>query len=64
MNANNLQLIKGINLTTSQKSMIKFNGMVNPEFIKNHSFWFENGKPSKTNGHYYPVCHSLSHLPN
>jgi hypothetical protein len=59
-----LKLIKGTELTIEQKSKLKFNGMQNPMFVKNHSFWFENGMPATTQGYYYPVCHSLSHLPN
>ena len=55
-------LIKGTELTPEQKSMLTFNGMQNPEFVKNHSFWFEHGKPCTRHGYYYPVCHSLSHL--
>ena len=58
-----LKLIKGTELTADQKSQLKFNGMQNPEFVKNHSFWFENNKPTKRIGYSYPVCHSLSHLP-
>lgn len=63
MDNNGNILIKGENLSTEQKAMLKFNGMKNPEFIKNNSFWFKDGKPSTEKGFYYPVCHSLSHLP-
>ena len=58
-----LKLIKGTQLTTEQKAMLKFNGMQNPEFVKHNSFWFEDGQPSKNIGYYYPVCTSLSYLP-
>jgi hypothetical protein len=57
------ELIKGINLTSEQKSLLKFNGMQNPSFVENHSFWFKNGKPSTEAGFIYPVSHSFSHLP-
>jgi hypothetical protein len=62
MNKGN-QLIKGTDLTIEQKSMLKFNGMKKPEFVKNHSFWFKDNKPSTEEWFYYPVSHSLSHLP-
>jgi len=58
----NIKLIKGSDLTLEQKLMLTFNGMQNPEFVRNHSFYFENGRPCKVMGFYYPVCHSLSHL--
>ena len=57
-------LIKGSELTTEQRNMLKFNGMSNPEWVSNHSFWFKNGKPCEDDGFKYPHCHSLSHLPN
>ena len=60
---NGNQLIKGEDLTIEQRSKLKFNGMNNPAWIKNHSFWFKNGSPSQDQGYYYPVCKSLSHLP-
>ena len=56
----NIQLIKGTDLTTEQKEMLTFRGMQNPEFVKCHSFYFLDGKPSQMEGYYYPVCHSLS----
>ena len=56
-------LVKGIELTETQKTLLKFKGMKNPLFIANHSFWFKNGKPSKEIGFIYPVSHSFSHLP-
>jgi hypothetical protein len=62
-NTNGNVLIKGKDLSPEQKSLLKFNGMSKPEFVKNHSFWFKDGKPSTEEGYYYPVCHSLSHLP-
>ena len=43
--------------------MIPFQGASNPEWVKNHDFWFKDGKPSEDAGYYYPVCRSLSHLP-
>lgn len=55
-------LIKGTDLTDDQKSMLKFRGMENPQFVKNHSFYFKSGKPSTEEGFYYPVGHSFSHL--
>jgi len=56
-----VELIKGSDLTEEQKAMLTFNGMKSPEFVKNHSFYMlENGKPAIGK---YPVCHSLSHLP-
>jgi len=55
-----MKLINGRNLTDEQKAMLKFNGMKNPLFILNHSFYFQNNKPAEGK---YPVCHSLSHLP-
>lgn len=59
-----IQLIKGTNLSDEQKGMLQFNGMKNPEFVKNHNFYFIDGKPADINsGYYYPVCKSLSHLP-
>lgn len=56
-------LIKGAKLTTEQFGMLQFKGMKNPEFVKNNSFWFKDGKPCEDEGFYYPVSHSLSHLP-
>ncbi len=56
-------LIKGINLTADQKSLLTFKGMSKTEWVKNHSFWFKDGKPSTENGFIYPVSNSLSHLP-
>jgi hypothetical protein len=56
-------LIKGIELTDEQKSLLTFRGMSNPKFVKNHSFYFKDGKPSNEVGFIYPVCHSFSHLP-
>lgn len=55
-------LIKGVDLTDDQKSMLRFQGMKDSKFVKNHSFWFKNGKPSTEEGFYYPVVHSFSHL--
>jgi len=56
-----LKLVKGSDLTQDQISALQFNGMKNPEFVKNHSFYMlENGEPAIGK---YPVCHSLSHLP-
>ena len=61
----NIELIKGTELTQEQKEMLKFNGMKNPGFVANHSFYFIDGEPAKIDsGYYYPVCHSLSHLPH
>jgi len=57
------ELIKGTHLTSEQKTLLKFNGMKNPLFIANHSFWFKGGKPSNEIGFIYPVSHSFSHLP-
>ena len=57
-------LIKGIDLTDSQKSMLKFNGMKDNNWVKCHSFWFKDGKPSIEEGYYYPVTKSLSFLPH
>ncbi len=62
-NNNGNTLIKGDNLSAEQLSLLKFNGMKRPEFVKNHSFWFKDNKPSTEQGYAYPVCHSLSHLP-
>ncbi len=62
-NNNGNILIKGDNLSEEQLSLLKFYGMKNPEFVKNHSFWFKDNKPSEDDGFYYPVCHSVSHLP-
>lgn len=57
-------LIKGSDLTESQKAQLQYNGMKNPEWIKAHSFWFAaDGKKSANPKHYYPVCHSLTWLP-
>lgn len=57
-------LIKGEQLTEEQKSMLKFKGMKNPEFVKCHSFYFIDGLPaSKESGYFYPVCNSLEFLP-
>ena len=61
---NGTVLIKGSELTDEQKAMLKFNGMKNPEFVANHSFWFKDGKPATEDRFLYPVCHSLSHLPH
>jgi len=55
-------LVKGINLTNEQKSLLTFKGMSNPKFVKNHSFWFKDGKPSTDENFYYPISHSFSHL--
>jgi hypothetical protein len=63
MENNGNVLIKGIDLTPEQKSLLKFNGKQKPEWLKNHSFWFKNGKPSDEKGYFYPVSNSLSHLP-
>ena len=57
-----ITLIKGTDLTTEQKNMLKFFGMAKPEWVENHSFYFEDGKPSKNPAYYYPVCHALTHL--
>jgi len=54
-----MKIINGKDLTDEQKAMLKFNGMKNPEFVENHSFYFDNNKPVEGK---YPVCHSLSHL--
>lgn len=62
-NHNGNILIKGENLTHEQRSLLKFKGASNPEWVKNHSFWFKNDKPSQDDGYYYPICNSLSHLP-
>jgi len=56
--------VRGKDLTPEQKSRLKFNGMANPEWVANHSFWFKGGEPSSEEGYAYPVCHSLSHLPH
>ena len=56
-------LIKGTELTVSQKQSLTFNGMKDEVWVKCHSFWFKDGKPSTENGYYYPVCHSLEFLP-
>ncbi len=56
-------LIKGTDLTVEQKALLTFKGMSKPEFVKNNSFWFKDGKPSEEKGYYYPVSNSLSHLP-
>ncbi len=61
-NTNGNTLIKGTDLTEEQKSLLEFKGMSKPEFVKNNSFWFKDGKPSQEDGFYYPVCTSLSHL--
>jgi hypothetical protein len=58
-----LKLIKGTELTSEQKVQLKFNGMQNPAFVRNNSFWFEDNKPCTRIGYYYPVCNSLSYLP-
>jgi hypothetical protein len=58
------ELIKGTHLTSEQKNLLKFNGMKNPSFVANHSFWFKGGKPSTEVGFIYPVSHSFSHLSN
>ena len=63
MNNNGNNLIKGTQLTSEQKALLKFNGMKNPEFVKNNSFWFKDGKPSTDENFIYPVSHSFSHLP-
>lgn len=54
----NIQLIKGTDLTTEQKEMLTFRGMQNPEWVSLHSFYFADGKPSKIEGYYYPVCNT------
>lgn len=57
-------LINGKNLTTEQKAQLNFKGAKNPEWVNNHSFYFnEDGTLCKEDGYTYPVCHSLSHLP-
>jgi len=57
-------LIKGIDLTESQKAMLEFKGMLNREFVECHSFWFKDGKPATyESGYYYPRCTSLKYLP-
>jgi hypothetical protein len=61
---NGNELVRGKDLTPEQKSRLKFNGMANPEWVANHSFWFKGGEPSSEEGYVYPVCHSLSHLPH
>lgn len=63
MKNNGNYLIKGSNLTIDQKAMLKFNGMKNPVFVQNHSFYFKDGKPSTDEKFIYPVSHSFSHLP-
>lgn len=62
MNGN--QLIKGEQLTAEQIAMLPFKGAKNPEWIKCHSFYFKDGKPSKDEGFYYPVCNSFTFLPH
>jgi hypothetical protein len=62
-NLNGNYLVKGKDLTQEQKNLLKFNGMKNPEFVENHSFWFKDGKPSTEDNFYFPVCHSLAFLP-
>jgi hypothetical protein len=54
--------IRGKDLTEEQKGMLTFHGMSNPEFVKNHGFYFVDGKPSKIDGYYYPMFYSLSHV--
>jgi hypothetical protein len=56
-------LIKGIELTNEQRSLLKFNLMADDLKVKCHSFWFKNGLPSTEEGFYYPVCHSFKFLP-
>ncbi len=61
----NLQVIKGKDLTSEQRAMLKFNGMKNESWVNNHSFNFIDGVPAKEgSGLYYPICNSLSHLPS
>ncbi len=62
-NTNGNVLIKGIDLTPSQQSLLTFKGMNNLVWVKSHSFWFKDGKPSTETGYYYPVCKSLEFLP-
>ena len=62
-NTNGNYLVQGNNLTNDQKQLLHFNGMKNPEWVKSHSFWFKDGKPSIDKGYYYPICKSLSFLP-
>jgi len=58
-------LIKGEQLTSVQKSMLKFKGMQNPDFVRCHSFYFiEDAPASVDSGYFYPVCNSLEFLPN
>jgi hypothetical protein len=56
-------LIRGIDLTQEQKTLITFRGMKYSFFIENHSFWFKDGKPATQDGYFFPICHSLSYLP-
>lgn len=63
MKSNNIILVRGVDLSQEQINMLPFNGKHNPEFVNNHSFYFENGSPCRNPGYYYPVCHSVSHLP-
>ncbi len=60
---NGNKLILGSDLSDEQKALLKFNGMKNPLWINNHSFWFKDGNPSTEQGFIYPVVNSFSHLP-
>ncbi len=52
-----MKLLKGGDLTPTQKSDLDFNGMDNPAWVSRHAFYFDNGKPADVNsGFYYPVC--------
>ena len=60
---NGNHLVSGLDLTPEQRAQLTFYGMKNPNFVKNHSFWFKDGKPSTEDKFTYPVSHSFSHLP-
>ncbi len=62
-NTNGNILIKGIDLTNEQRTMLKFRGAKSDKWVRCHSFWFKDGKPSTDSEYYYPVCKSLSFLP-
>jgi hypothetical protein len=64
MENNGNYLVRGIDLTEEQLTMMTWKGLQRLGFKDSHSFWFKDGKPSTEDGYYYPVCHSLKFIFN
>lgn len=57
----NITLVRGVDLTGSQKNKLTFNGMKSKAFIECNSFYFDGLEPAQ--GDYlYPVTTSFSDL--